>query len=135
MEASAMEFPEGLHYTKEHEWIRVEGDMGTVGITDFAQHELGDVVFVELPGVGTALTKGQTFGTVESVKAVSDIYAPVGGTVLEVNGEIESKPELVNEQPFGDGWLIKIRLSDAGELGDLLDVDAYREYTRDKEEG
>jgi glycine cleavage system H protein len=128
-----MEFPEGLHYTQEHEWLRVEDGVGIVGITDFAQHELGDVVFVELPTKGTRLAKGQTFGAVESVKAVSDIYAPVGGTVLEVNEEIEEKPELVNEQPFGAGWLIKIQVSDPAEIADLMDAQAYREYTRDKE--
>jgi len=128
-----MECPQELRYTKEHEWVRIEGEIGTVGITDFAQHELGDVVFVELPALGTAVTKGQAFGVVESVKAVSDIYAPVGGAVVETNPEVGQRPELVNEAPYGAGWLIKIRIADAAALGDLMDADGYREYTREKD--
>jgi glycine cleavage system H protein len=128
-----MECPQELRYTKEHEWVRIEGEVGTVGITDFAQRELGDVVFVELPAAGSAVTKGQAFGVVESVKAVSDIYAPVGGTVIEVNPEIGTRPELVNADPYGGGWLIKIRVTDAAEMGDLMDAAAYREYTREKD--
>jgi glycine cleavage system H protein len=127
-----MECPQELRYTKEHEWVRIEGEIGTVGITDFAQHELGDVVFVELPSPGATLTKGQAFGVVESVKAVSDIYAPVGGVVVEANAAVGTRPELVNEEPYGGGWLIKIRIADMGELGDLMDADGYREYTREK---
>ncbi len=128
-----MQFPEELRYTKEHEWIRVENGVGTVGITDFAQHELGDVVFVELPAVGTAFTKGQAFGVVESVKAVSDIYVPIGGKVAEINGELDPKPELVNQEPYGAGWLIRLEVSDAAELDDLMDADAYRRYTSEQE--
>jgi glycine cleavage system H protein len=127
-----MECPQELRYTKEHEWVRIEGEIGTIGITDFAQHELGDVVFVELPSPGATLTKGQAFGVVESVKAVSDIYAPVGGVVVEANPAVGSRPELVNEEPYGGGWLIKIRIADVGELGDLMDASGYREYTREK---
>ncbi len=128
-----MECPQELRYTKEHEWVRIEGEIGTVGITDFAQHELGDVVFVELPASGTSLTKGQAFGVVESVKAVSDIYAPVGGVVVEVNADVGRQPELVNQEPYGGGWLVRLRIADAGELGDLMDAGAYREYTREKD--
>ena len=128
-----MKFPENLQYTKEHEWIRVEEGVGIVGITDFAQHELGDVVFVELPKAGTVLTKGQPFGVVESVKAVSDIFAPVGGTVVESNGKVNDTPELVNQDPYGTGWLIKIRTSDPAELEALMDAAAYREFTSEKE--
>ena len=128
-----MECPQELRYTKEHEWVRIEGEIATVGITDFAQHELGDVVFVELPAIGAALTKGQAFGVVESVKAVSDIYAPVGGAVVEVNVEVGPRPELLNAEPYGIGWLIKIRIADPAELGELMDAGAYREYTREKD--
>lgn len=128
-----MQFPKELRYTKEHEWIRVEDRVGTVGITDFAQHELGDVVFVELPGDGTPLSKGHAFGVVESVKAVSDIYAPVSGTVSATNAELASKPELINQDPYGGGWLVKVDLSDASELSELMDADAYREYAGEKE--
>jgi glycine cleavage system H protein len=122
-----------LHYTKDHEWIRVDDALGTVGITDFAQHELGDVVFVELPPVGTVLTKGQAFGVVESVKAVSDLYAPVSGAVSESNGQLATEPELVNRDPYEAGWLVRIQVADWSELADLMDAGAYREYIRDKE--
>lgn len=128
-----MQFPKELRYTKEHEWIRVEDGVGTVGITDFAQHELGDVVFVELPADGTPLAKGHAFGVVESVKAVSDIYAPVSGVVAAANTQLGSKPELINQDPYGAGWLIKITLSDAAELSELMDVGAYCEYASAKE--
>jgi glycine cleavage system H protein len=128
-----MECPAGLRYTKEHEWIRVEGGVGTVGITDFAQHELGDVVFVELPGAGASLTKGQAFGVVESVKAVSDVYAPVSGEVVEANSQLGAKPELVNEDPYGAGWLVTLRVAHPEDLGDLMDADGYRDYIREKE--
>jgi glycine cleavage system H protein len=130
-----MECPDGLSYTKEHEWIRVENGTATVGITDFAQHELGDVVFVELPAVGAVLTKDQPFGVVESVKAVSDIYAPVSGTVIEINEQIASQPELVNQDPYGASWLVKLELADRGQLAGLMNADAYRDYTREKEQG
>jgi len=128
-----MQCPDGLLYTTEHEWIRIDDGLGTVGITDFAQHELGDVVFVELPAVGTAVTKGQAFAVVESVKAVSDIYAPMSGEVTEVNDQLGPKPELVNQDPYGTGWLVRVQVEDPAELTNLMDASAYREYTRDKE--
>lgn len=124
---SADRYPEGLRYTKEHEWIRVEGDEGVIGITWFAQDQLGDVVFAEVPAVGSRLTKDEPFGVVESVKTVSDLFAPVNGEVVAVNEELESRPELVNEDPYGQGWLVRIRIADASELDDLLDAGAYRE--------
>jgi glycine cleavage system H protein len=121
-----MNFPENLKYTKDHEWLLVQGDTGTVGITEHAQGELGDVVFVELPAVGKALKAGESFGTIEAVKAVSDLYAPVSGTVTEVNKEIGPTPELVNKEPYGRGWMVKIKLSNPAELSGLLDPAAYR---------
>lgn len=124
---SADRYPEGLRYTKEHEWIRVEGDEGVIGITWFAQDQLGDVVFAEVPAVGSRLTKDEPFGVVESVKTVSDLFAPVNGEVVAVNEELESRPELVNEDPYGQGWLVRIRIADASELDDLLEAGAYRE--------
>jgi glycine cleavage system H protein len=123
-----MEFPPQLKYTKEHEWARVEGRRVVVGITDFAQEELGDVVFVELPEVGTAVEAAGTFGVVESVKAVSDLYAPVGGTIVEVNTVLEERPELVNQSPYGEGWMIVIEAVNAGELQQLLSAEEYRAY-------
>jgi glycine cleavage system H protein len=121
-----MNFPDNLKYTSDHEWIRVEGDMGWVGVTDYAQGELGDVVFVELPAPGTKLQKGKSFGTIEAVKAVSDMYAPVSGEVVEINKGIQERPEKVNKDPYGDGWFIKMRITNPAELGDLLDVNAYK---------
>ena len=121
--------PAELRYTKDHEWVRVEGDLATVGITDFAAHELGDVVFVELPEVGRTLDQFATFGVVESVKAVSDLYAPLSGEVSEVNGDLAGNPELVNAEPFGKGWMIRIQLSDPGQLDGLLDAEAYERLT------
>ncbi len=121
-----MNFPENLKYTKDHEWIRIEGTVGTVGITDYAQGELGDVVFVELPAIGKKVEFGQTFGTVEAVKAVSDLYSPVTGEVTEVNKEIQDSPELVNKEPYERGWMIKIRIADASEAKNLLDAAAYK---------
>ncbi|WP_305045911.1 glycine cleavage system protein GcvH [Geoalkalibacter sp.] len=123
-----MEFPEDLKYTEEHEWVLVEGDLVTIGITDFAQDSLGDVVFVELPEVGVKVEAGKPFGVVESVKAVSDIYAPVTGEVVEVNEELPETPEVLNTSPYEDGWMIKVRVSDPGELDELLDADEYREF-------
>ncbi|MCE9673922.1 glycine cleavage system protein GcvH [Myxococcus stipitatus] len=117
--------PGDLKYTKEHEWARVEGGTVTVGITDHAQTTLGDVVYVELPKVGDTVTKDAPFGTVESVKAVSELFAPISGKVLEVNGELEASPEDVNSDPYGDGWLIKIAPSDASQVNGLLDAAAY----------
>ncbi len=115
-------------YTKEHEWIRVENGDVTVGITHHAQQELGDIVFVELPQVGATFSAGDTLGTVESVKAVSDVYAPLGGEVIEVNEALNDKPELINEDPHGDGWIAKLRLADKGELEGLLSADDYEAY-------
>ena len=117
--------PGDLRYTKDHEWVRVEGDVATVGVTDFAAHQLGDVVFVDLPSVGRSVDQFATFGVVESVKAVSDMFAPIGGEVIEVNGDLTASPELVNSDPFGQGWMIKLRIADAGQVGQLLDPAAY----------
>ena len=117
--------PTDLRYTKDHEWVRLDGDQATVGVTDFAANQLGDVVFVDLPAVGRAVDQFATFGVVESVKAVSDLFAPLGGEVIEVNGELTGKPELVNSDPFGTGWMIKLRVADAGQVGQLLDPPAY----------
>ncbi len=129
-----MEFPEDLKYTKEHEWVLVEGKVATVGITDYAQEQLGDVVYVELPAVGDKVSKEDAFGVVESVKAVSDIYAPLSGKVMEVNDDLPDNPAMINEDPYGDGWLIKIEISDEEELEDLLSVAEYQEYTAEEEE-
>ena len=122
-----MEFPDHLRYTEEHEWVAVDDDVVVIGITDFAQKQLGDVVFVELPEVGDVLECGKPFGVVELVKAVSDIYAPVSGEVLEVNADLPDEPGLLNTSPYEDGWMVKIKLSDPDELDDLMDADAYQE--------
>jgi glycine cleavage system H protein len=122
-----MNFPEDLKYTKDHEWVRVEGDVAIIGITDFAQSELGDIVFVEVETEGESLEKEETFGSVEAVKTVSDLFMPIGGEVLEFNEQIEANPELVNQDPYGEGWMIKVKIDDPAELEDLLDVAAYRE--------
>jgi len=121
--------PSDLRYTKDHEWVRVDGDTATIGVTDFAANQLGDVVFVDLPAVGKAVEQFATFGVVESVKAVSDLYAPVSGEVVEVNADLGSKPELVNSDPFGDGWMIKVKVGDAGQIGGLLDAAGYEKLT------
>jgi len=128
-----MDFPEELKYTEEHEWVMVEDDIVTVGITDFAQDSLGDVVFVELPEVGASVEAGKSFGVVESVKAVSDVYSPVTGEVVEVNDELPDAPETINTSPYEDGWMVKIRLSDTAELDDLLDVDAYQAFVEEQD--
>jgi len=120
--------PDDRKYTKEHEWARLEGDTAVVGITDYAQGELGDVVFVELPDVGRQLTQGQAFGVVESVKAASDLYAPVSGEVVEVNGQLQQSPELVNTEPFAGGWMIKVRVANKAELDKLLDAAGYEAH-------
>lgn len=120
-----MSIPSELKYTKEHEWLRVEGDVVVVGITDHAQAQLGDVVFVDLPAVGAKLKQGATFGTVESVKAVSDLYAPVSGEVIEVNALLASSPEKVNTEPYGAAWMLKVKVANAAELDALLDAKAY----------
>ncbi|MCW5891834.1 MAG: glycine cleavage system protein GcvH [bacterium] len=123
-----MQIPETLKYTKDHEWLRAEADEGVVGITDFAQEALGDVVFVELPAVGTALTPGQAFGVVESNKSVSDLLAPVAGTVVAVNEALRDAPESVNRDPYGEGWMIRLRLADVAQLETLLAAEAYRAH-------
>lgn len=128
-------YPSNLRYTKEHEWVDVKGDAGTIGITDYAQHELGDVVFVELPKVGAKLTAGKPLGTVESVKAVSEIYSPVSGEVLEINSALADTPELINKDPHGAAWLIKVKLANASDAASLMDAAAYQAYVdaKDKE--
>lgn len=126
--------PEDNRYAKSHEYVHVEGDIGTIGITDYAQKELGDVVFVELPQVGSQLEMGDDLGSIESVKAVSELFAPVGGEVIEVNEALADKPELVNTDPWGDGWMIKIRLADATEVDELMGAEEYDEFVQ-KESG
>jgi glycine cleavage system H protein len=126
-------YPSDYRYTKEHEWIKVSGDTGTIGITDYAQHELGDVVFAELPVPGTKITTGQVFGTIESVKAVSEIYAPVSGEVTEANAALSSAPEIINTDPHGAAWLIKIKLSNPSEVSGLMDAAAYQAFISEKE--
>lgn len=121
-----MEFPEELKYTEEHEWVMVEEDVAVVGITDFAQDALGDVVFVELPEAGTTLEAGKAFGVVESVKAVSDIYAPISGTVEEVNDDLVDAPEILNTSPYEDGWMIKIKMDNADDVDGLMDAEGYQ---------
>ena len=121
-----MSIPAELKYTQDHEWVRVEGDVATVGVTEFAQGELGDVVFVEIETEGETLDKGETFGTVEAVKTVSDLFMPVGGEVTEFNEALADDPELVNKDPYGEGWMIKIKVADTAELADLMDADAYK---------
>lgn len=120
-----MSYPESYRYTKEHEWVSVDGDTGTIGITDHAQSELGDIVYVDLPKVGAVIETGKSFGSVESVKAVSDIYAPVAGEVLEINELLAEAPEKLNGDPHGEAWLVKIRLSNPGEVAGLLSADDY----------
>ncbi|HEY6567762.1 MAG TPA: glycine cleavage system protein GcvH [Actinomycetota bacterium] len=124
-----MEFPDDLRYTKDHEWARVEGNRARVGITDFAQDSLGDVVYVDLPDVGAQVTADQAFGEVESTKSVSDVFSPLSGTLVERNPLIDDHPELVNEQPYGDGWLVVIELADASQVDRLMGAEAYRALT------
>ncbi len=120
-----MNVPENLKYTKDHEWVRVEGDIAVVGITDFAQGELGDIVYVEIETEGESLDQEEVFGSVEAVKTVSDLFMPVSGEIIEFNGNLESNPELVNSDPFGDGWMIKVKLSDPSQIDELLDAAGY----------
>jgi glycine cleavage system H protein len=127
-------YPSDLRYTKEHEWVRLQGGVATVGITDYAQDQLGDIVFVELPAIGDKVSKEDAFGVVESVKAVSDIYAPVSGKVLEVNDDLPENPEMLNEDAYGDGWIIKIEMSDPDELADLMNAAEYEEYVAEEKE-
>lgn len=128
------EYPSGYRFTEEHEWIDVDGDVGTVGITDHAQSELGDVVYIELPSVGDRLGKGEPFGSIESVKAVSELYAPVSGEVVEVHDELVERPELVNEDPHGDAWMIRLRLDDPDAVGQLMSAEDYRKFLAESEE-
>ena len=122
-----MNIPENLKFTKDHEWIKVEGGEALVGITDFAQNELGDIVFIEVETVGESLGKEETFGTIEAVKTVSDMFMPVSGEIMAFNDELETAPELVNKDPYGKGWVIRIKISDPSELGELLDAGQYKE--------
>jgi glycine cleavage system H protein len=124
-----LNIPEDLQYTNSHEWVRIEGDTATIGITDHAQDELGDVVFIELPGEGDIFDAGESFGTVESVKAVSDLYAPVAGEVVEVNTSLEDAPEKINEDPYGEGWMVKLRTSDEA---DLLSPEEYEKVVEEE---
>ena len=121
-----MNVPEKLKYTSDHEWVKIEGNIGTIGITDYAQGELGDVVFVDISSDLTEITKGESFGTIEAVKTVSDLYGPCGGKVVEVNSKLEDEPQLVNSDPYGAGWLVKIEIADISELNELLDSEAYK---------
>lgn len=123
-----MDFPDELKYTEEHEWVLVEDEIATVGITDFAQDQLGDVVFVELPEVGDQLDIGKPLGVVESVKAVSDVYAPISGEVVEVNDDLPDEPEMLNTSPYEDGWMIKVKLSNPDEVDDLMDAASYQDF-------
>lgn len=125
-----MEVRDGLRYSDDHEWLALKGDVGTVGVTAYAADQLGDIVFVELPAVGTPLSAGQVFGVIESVKAVSDLLAPVAGEVLAVNGALAGAPELVNSDPYGDGWMVRLRLVDPAQAAALKDAAAYRDLTK-----
>ena len=121
-----MNFPDNLRYTKDHEWVRIEGDEAVIGITDFAQHELGDIVYVEIETVGQQLNAGDVFGTVEAVKTVSDLYLPVSGSITEINPKLNSNPELVNTDPYGEGWMVKMKLATASDVDELMDAAAYQ---------
>ena len=121
-----MNFPESLRYTKEHEWIRLEGDVATIGITDFAQHELGDIVYVEIETLGQELKNGDVFGTVEAVKTVSDLYLPVDGSITEINPKLNSNPDLVNTDPYGEGWMVKMKVNNISDVNNLMDAAAYQ---------
>ena len=123
-----MDYPQNFRYTKEHEWVSVEGDIGTIGITDHAQHELGDIVYVDLPKAGTSVTQGKAIGSVESVKAVSDIYSPVSGEVIESNEMLADAPESLNNDPHGKAWLVKVRLGAPDEIKNLMSAEDYRSY-------
>lgn len=124
-----MNIPENFKYSKDHEWIKVEGDEALIGITDFAQKELGDIVFVEVETVEETLDKDEVFGTVEAVKTVSDLLLPVGGTILELNEKLDSEPELINKDPYGEGWIIKMKITNPSELDELMDAGGYKELT------
>lgn len=122
-----MKFPEDLKYTKDHEWIRVEGNVGTIGVTDHAQSELGDIVYIDISDSVSGVDQGESFGTIEAVKTVADLYAPLSGTIIEINTALNDAPETVNTDPYGNGWLVRIELSDPSQINSLLDVSAYRE--------
>ncbi len=122
-----MNIPENLKYSNDHEWVRVEGENAYIGITDFAQNELGDIVFVEVETIDETLEKGEAFGTVEAVKTVSDLLLPVGGTILELNGKLEDEPEMINKDPYGDGWIVKIKITNPSEADEMLDAAAYKD--------
>lgn len=125
-----MNIPSELRYTKEHEWIRLEGNLATIGITDYAQGELGDIVFVELPQIGDEVTASDTFGTIEAVKAVSDLFTPVSGVVKEINSGLDDDPMVINRDPYGEGWMAKVEVSDPASVEQLLDADSYRALTK-----
>jgi len=125
-----MEFPEELRYTRAHEWLLKEDGVATIGITGYAEHQLGDVVFVELPEIGTEFAKGDNFGVVESVKAAADVYTPVSGEVVEINDTLEGHPEYINQSPYKDGWIIKVKISDSSEINDLMDSEKYQEFVQ-----
>ncbi|MBI4196330.1 MAG: glycine cleavage system protein GcvH [Deltaproteobacteria bacterium] len=127
-----MNFPEDLKYSKEHEWVRVNGNMATIGITDYAQDQLGEVVFVELPAEGEELQKNDTFGVVESVKSVSDVFSPLSGKVIEVNDPLSDTPETVNEDPYGEGWLVKVEVTNPKELGTLMSAEHYQAFIKEE---
>jgi glycine cleavage system H protein len=118
-------YPEDLKYTREHEWARVDGNRASVGITDYAQESLGDIVYVDIPPVGTTVTAGERFGEVESTKSVSDLYSPVTGTIVDRNGDLDKSPEMINSDPYGRGWLVIVEITESGQLGSLMDADAY----------
>ena len=122
-----MNIPDNLKYTKDHEWVKIEGDTAIIGITDFAQHELGDIVFVEVDTVGESLDKEETFGSIEAVKTVSDLFMPIGGEITEFNEELEDTPDIINNDPYGKGWIIKVKIEDASEADDLLTAAQYKE--------
>ncbi|MBI2068294.1 MAG: glycine cleavage system protein GcvH [Deltaproteobacteria bacterium] len=127
-----MNFPEDLKYSKEHEWVRINGNMATIGITDYAQDQLGEVVFVELPAEGEELQKNDTFGVVESVKSVSDVFSPLSGKVIEVNDPLSDTPETVNEDPYGEGWLVKVEVTNPKELGTLMSAEHYQAFIKEE---
>lgn len=128
-----MDFPDELKYTEEHEWVLVDGDTALIGITEFAQNQLGEIIYVELPENGDQLEPGKPFGVVESAKAVTDVFAPISGEVIEVNEELPDAPETINSSPYEEGWLVRIRVTDQSELDDLLDAAAYEEFVEDQE--
>lgn len=123
-----MNIPADLRYTKDHEWIREEGDYAFIGVTDYAQGELGDIVFIEVETVGETLEEGETFGSIEAVKTVSDLFMPVSAEIIEFNESLNSSPEMINKDPYGDGWIVKVKIQDAGQLNNLLDPEAYKEH-------